>query len=66
MKLFKVGLSTALFALSMSFGGLSAQAAGAETEARDLQSGKPIVSGVVWEEAPACYVTPIFPVGFCF
>jgi hypothetical protein len=48
MKLFKVGLSTVLFALSMSFGALSAQAAGVKTEARDLQSSKPIVSGVAW------------------
>jgi hypothetical protein len=47
----KIGLSTALFALSMSFGALSAQAAAVQTEARDIQSSKPIVSGVVWDDA---------------
>ena len=50
MTLSKIGLSTALFALSMSFAALSAQAAGVMTDALDLQSSKPNISGVLWDE----------------
>ena len=50
MTLSKIGLSTALFALSMSFAALSAQAAGVMTDALDLQSSKPNISGVLWTD----------------
>lgn len=50
MQLSKIGLSTVLLALSMSFGALGAQAADVKTEARDIQSSKPDISGLVWND----------------
>jgi hypothetical protein len=50
MTLSKIGLSTALFALSMSFAALNAQAADVMTDAHDLQSSKPNISGLLWTD----------------
>jgi hypothetical protein len=57
MQLSKIGLSTVLLAVSMSFGALGAQAADVKTEARDIQSSKPNISGLVWnDEIQGCAV----------
>jgi hypothetical protein len=65
MTLSRIGLSTALIALSMSFAALSAQAAGVKTEARDLQSSKPNISGILWDGPTEPMPMPPSPVPGC-